>query len=350
MGASWIDVRWQRIVRWEFWPIWAIYLPLLPFLAALALRHRSLRLPTLVNPPIPGGGLAGESKAAIGALIAAAAPEHAIPTLVVESGDVASRCAAVGGFRRANDLSFPIVLKPDVGERGRGVAIVADEAAVGRYFERHPGRTLAQAYVPGEEFGLFHTRHPDAERGRLFSIARKTPRFVVGNGSDPLERLILDDPICLPVAEKLFAQQRDRLAVVPAAGERIRLTQLGTHSLGCRFLVGEDLRSDALEAAVDRLSRGAGLDFGRYDVRAESEAALRQGDFKVIEFNGLTGEAAHMYDPRFGFADGLGILRAQWRIAFEIGAAHRARGRRPLSGSALAALVRSGRRSPPARI
>lgn len=233
------------------------------------------------------------------------------------------------------------MLKPDVGERGRDVAIVEDEAATRRYFEGHPARTLLQPFVDGDEFGLFVMRPPDAARGTLFSIARKTPRFVTGNGIDPLADRILADPICLPVAEKLLALNADRLAWIPADGERVRLTRLGTHSLGCRFLIGEDLRTPALEAAVDRLSQTLGLDFGRYDVRAESEAALRQGRFRVIEFNGLTGEAAHIYDPRYGVVAGLGTLLRQWRAAFAIGAAHRTRGRRPLPWSALVALVRN---------
>lgn len=341
-GRRLLRSRWQRFVRWEFWPIWAIYLPMAPAIAALALKHRSLRVVTLVNPPIPGGGLAGESKAAIGRLLATL-PEHSIATEILEPAVVDERCASVSSFMTAHGIGFPIVLKPDVGERGRDVVIAPDAAAVRCYFERHRGPALAQQFVTGDEFGIFYTRCPGESVGQIFSLARKTPRFVTGNGIDTLEQLILSDPICLPVAEKLSSQQADRLEWIPAERERIRLTQLGTHSLGCRFLVGEDLRSDALEAAVDRLSRSAGLDFGRYDVRAPSEQMLRAGQFKVVEFNGLTGEAAHMYDPRFGLFEGLRILRSQWRRGFEIGAAHRARGRKPLSWRALASLVRSAR-------
>lgn len=342
-GRRLLRARWERIAQWEFWPIWAIYLPMVPAIAALGLRHRSLRCATLVNPPIPGGGLAGESKGAIAELLVGT-PEFTAATLLVEPGPVADRCRAVEVFRREHSLDYPIVLKPDIGERGRGVAIAGGEDDVRRYFDLHAGRTLAQAFVPGDEFGLFYTRLPDAPKGELFSIARKSPRFVVGDGLHSLEWLILADRICLPVAEKLFVGNAARLDWIPAKGERVRVTQLGTHSLGCRFLVGEDLRTPALESAVDRLCQHSGLDFGRFDVRAESEEALREGRFRVLEFNGLTGEAAHLYDPRHSLAQGLAILRDQWRRAFAIGAAHRAQGHRPLSFGALAALVRKARR------
>ena len=86
-------------------------------------------------------------------------------------------------------------------------------------------------------------RSMDINSGTLFSIARKVPRCVVGNGRDPLERLILADPICLPTAEKLLEANADRLDWIPAAGAPVRLTWLGTHSRGARFLAGEDLRT-----------------------------------------------------------------------------------------------------------
>lgn len=341
-GRRLLFARWRRLQRWEFWPIWAIYGPLVPSLVRMALTHRSIRLPTLVNPPIPGGGLAGESKAAIGRALEVC-PEHEISTQVLEPSQPEQRLERLLAWMERTAQHYPIVLKPDVGERGRGVLIAEDEAAARDYLMQNRHRVLAQTYIAGEEFGLFYVKAPDDEAGELFSIARKTARFVVGNGSDRLERLILEDEICLPMAEKLLFLNAADLDEIPSPGERVQVTQLGTHSLGCRFLVGEDLRSTALEAAVNRLSQSAELDFGRYDVRAEDEEALRCGEFKVIEFNGLTGEAAHMYDPRYGLLSGLRILRAQWRRAFEVGAGHRKAGRRPLSWGTLLRLVRESR-------
>jgi len=349
-GRGLLRAKWARLRRWEFWPIWAIYGAIAPQLIGMMLRHRSVRVPTLVNPLIPGGGLAGESKAAIGHALDRA-EAHSIPTLVLEPGPFADRCAAAIRFQARPEIGWPIVFKPDVGERGRGVSIVHDVDGIRDYLEEEQDRTLVQAYVGGEEFGLFFLRRPNPpgqpshpkSKGELFSIARKSPREVVGNGVDSLERLILLDRICLPMAHKLLRLNADRLDEVPGPGDRVRVTELGTHSLGCRFLVGEDLRSEALENAVDRLSAIVDVDLGRYDVRAADEAALMRGEFKVIEFNGLTGEAAHMYDPRYGIVAGLRILRTQWEAAFEIGAAHQEAGRRPLSWWALGRLVWTSR-------
>jgi len=345
--ASWRERRLllaklKRLLRWEFWPTWAVYGLLVPSVIRMMVRAGSMRAPTLVNPSIPGGGLAGESKAAIDGLLRHA-PAFAIPTRVIEPGPLEARVADVFAFADDTKAEGPLVLKPDVGERGRGVSIVDGPEDVRLALARTPGRMLVQVFVPGDEFGLFYVRRPGRAHGELFSIGRKVPRFVVGNGSDTLERLLLTDPVCLPMAHRLIEINAARLGEVPAPGERVQVTWLGTHSLGCRFLEGEDLRTEALEAAVDRLSRAAGFDFGRYDVRAADEAALRRGDFRVVEFNGLTAEAAHMFDPRYGLRAGLAVLREQWRIAFEIGAAYRAGGREPLSWQGLAQLVRESR-------
>ena len=111
-----------------------------------------------------------------------------------------------------------------------------------------------------------------------------------------------------------------------------RLTELGTHSRGALFLDGTHLLTPELQDEVERVSRTfEGFYFGRYDVRAASEEAFCEGRFKVIELNGLTSEATSIYDPRHSVWFGWRMLCRQWRLAFEIGAANRARGARVLA-------------------
>jgi len=94
------------------------------------------------------------------------------------------------------------------------------------------------------------------------------------------------------------------------------------------FLDGERVKTPELERAFDEISRGfAGFYFGRFDVRTPSLDEFKQGrNFKAIELNGVTSEATHIYDPQNGLLDAYRVLFAQWRLAFEIGAANRERG------------------------
>jgi hypothetical protein len=108
---------------------------------------------------------------------------------------------------------------------------------------------------------------------------------------------------------------------------RIPLGELGTHCRGALFRDGRRLVTPELEEAVDRIARATeGFFFGRFDVRAESDAGLREGRFRILELNGVTSEAAHVYEPGLSLWNAWRTLGAQWRLAFEIGAANRARG------------------------
>jgi hypothetical protein len=115
---------------------------------------------------------------------------------------------------------------------------------------------------------------------------------------------------------------------VPPEGERVRLVEIGSHCRGALFLDGAWAKTAELEEAIDRVSRGFdGFYFGRYDIRTPSvEDFLRGRNFKVVELNGVTSEATHIYDPSNGLLDAYRVVFEQWRLAFEIGAANRARG------------------------
>ncbi|MGH7291976.1 MAG: hypothetical protein ACREJT_12240, partial [Myxococcota bacterium] len=132
---------------------------------------------------------------------------------------------------------------------------------------------------------------------------------------------------------------------VPAPGEAVRLVELGTHSQGAVFLDGWRVFTPELEASIDALShRLPGFHFGRFDLRARSIDELRAGrGFKVVELNGLTSEATHIYDPRNGVLDAYRVMFEQWRLAFEIAAANRAKGEVPLRLCELLGLLRERR-------
>jgi len=103
---------------------------------------------------------------------------------------------------------------------------------------------------------------------------------------------------------------------------------VGNHARGMIFRDGLWVLTPALERTIDDVAKSfTGFYFGRFDVRIASLDAFQAGDgFKIIELNGLTSEAAHMFDPKNGFWEGQRILRNQWRQAYEIGAANRAAG------------------------
>jgi hypothetical protein len=275
--------------------------------------------------------LVGESKAEILRGLAGAGDAVARWT-AVDFGRYDDAVAGVRAFMSREGLAFPIVLKPDVGERGNGVMIVRDERALESALRADATGFIAQEYVPGVEYGVFYVRRPSEARGEILAITDKRVVAVTGDGKRTLEELILNDERAVCMAKYFLGAHADRLEEIPAAGAYVALSELGTHCRGALFLDGTGLNTPALFEAIERVSQSfRGFNFGRYDIRAESEAAFQRGEFKVIELNGLTSEATSIYDPRHSVWYGWRMLCRQWRIAFEIAEEHRARGIRPHS-------------------
>jgi membrane protein DedA with SNARE-associated domain len=314
--------RWRRWTRWEFWPLWFFYLPVIAYIVWLAVKHRSLALFTAANPGIPAGGLVGESKSEILAKL---------PAEFVARYEVVTEPPAF----------FPAVLKPDAGQRGLGVAVVRSRTEAEEYFQVKRGPTIAQEYVPGFEFGVFYYRYPNAARGHIYSITEKSFPTVTGDGRSRLEELILRDDRAVCMARFFLKKHADRLDRVPAAGEVVPLAELGTHRRGSVFRDGGWVKTPELEAVIDRISRSFdGFFVGRYDIRTPSvEDFKRGGNFKIIELNGVTSEATHIYQPGASLVAGYRTLMRQWRITFEIAAQNRASGRAPLTLREVAQLI-----------
>ena len=312
--------RWLRFRRWEYWPAWALYGPLVPRLLSRARHYGGLRSTTCVNPAISLGGLVGESKSEI-FMAMGGAPEVA-RWIRVEPGDLWMRRRAVERFAGELASPWPLVLKPDRGERGAGVHIVRTAAERDEVLSRISIPVIAQEYVAGVEYGVFWYRIPGENRGHVFSVSQKEPVTIEGDGIRTFEDLILGHHRLLPVLDHQLAFHVARLGDVPGAGETIVVTELGTHSLGATFLDSMHLRTPELQVAIEEIMASArGLDFGRFDIRARSEADFKAGrGLRVLEFNGLSAEAAHVFDPANPVSVARRILLEQWTLALRIGA------------------------------
>lgn len=342
--ARW-TARVSRLWRWEFWPSWLFYLPLLPWLAWLAARYRGVTVWTAANPGIPQGGVVGESKQAILARLPA-------------GWTLASVCLGPPGEERLGRLqtaiaergwSFPLILKPDAGQRGAGVRRVGSLVEAADYLRQAPTVVLAQVYHPGPyEAGVFYYRIPGTRRGRIFSITDKQFPEVRGDGRSSLADLIWRHPRYRMQASRFLARFPDAETRVPAAGERVRLALAGNHCQGTLFRDGGHLWTPALERRIDQLARAvSGFYIGRFDIRYRDPAAFRAGrDLAIVELNGVTSESTNIYDPAGSLVAAYRTLARQWELLFAIGHAHRQRGIQPTSARALARAVLDYYRGP----
>lgn len=339
-GRQLLKAKLTRLVRYEFWPAKVFYAPLVVWLALLAIRHRGVMTFTCVNPGIPkGGGTLGERKSDI--MPGFGQDERVLRCVVIESGTPTERADAVdAAVHEPGFDSYPVIIKPDAAQRGWGVKLIRSRADALAYFEGMERRAVAQRYHPGpHECGVLWVRDPDAtgRTGHIFSITIKVFQELVGDGEHTVEQLIYRDWRFRAQHRVLLARFASEATRIPAQGERLRLSIAGNHVQGAKFLDGTALITPGLEAAIDELCasfRGVGggeLDYGRFDLRYESDEALARGEFGIVELNGAMAESTNIYDPTWSVWRAYRVLFDQWSTLYELGAWRRASGRRPMS-------------------
>ncbi|MCC5843604.1 MAG: VTT domain-containing protein [Verrucomicrobia bacterium] len=320
--------KWKRWTAPEYWPAILLYTPVTLFLLLRALRRENRLLDfTACNPCMPASGLVGESKSAI--LDAMEERAALAPYILLHPDEpLENRQQQALDFLSQHPPGFPVVFKPDSGERGAGVRHLADRAALVDALETQREPHLLQLAQSGEEFGVFYIRHPLEDRGRIFAITRKTFPVVDGDGKRNLEDLILADKRAVCQFRTHFEHLRDRLYTVPAAGEAVPLSKIGNHARGTLFEDGMHLLTPELEARIDAVSRSLpGFYFGRYDLFAPDTAAFQAGKgLSIIELNGVTSEATNLYAPGTSIFAILRILLRQWSHACAIGKTNREQG------------------------
>ena len=146
--------RIRRLTNWEFWPLWIFYAPVVVYVFWLGLRFRRPTAFASANPAIPAGGFKGESKNDIYRLLAAneEAAGHLLRHFVV-SAELSSsdRLFAAEGLISAAGLNFPVVVKPDSGERGADVAIMQNRRELEAALERAERPVIVQEFAAGSK-------------------------------------------------------------------------------------------------------------------------------------------------------------------------------------------------------
>jgi hypothetical protein len=268
--------------------------------------------------------------------------EHARAALITRDGTIGESrqtptLAEQGASAVCDRIASEVQALLDIA-RERGEAITHPPVdTIDGYLTKPEGNgsfpAIVQEYVPGEEYGVFYYRYPGGERGRVFSVTEKRMPVLLGDGKCTLEELILADDRAVCMSDFYLRKNSDRTHKVPAAGESVQLVEIGTHCRGAIFLDGCETITPDLEEVIDRIAKTFdGFFFGRFDIRVPSRQDFMAGrNIKIIELNGVTSEATHMYDPKLSLFEAYRVLFRQWRIAFEIGHINRAQGIRPAS-------------------
>jgi hypothetical protein len=284
-----------KLFNWEYWSFNAVYGWVLPVWALLALRARSFFFFSASNPGIEYGGFVMESKMKIYDIM----PPHTYPnTFLVTAGThtqtILNKITALG-------YSYPLIAKPDIGGRGRGVRKIATPQDVDSYAQHTTIDFLIQEFAPQpNEVGIFYYRYPNKPTGTLSGIVRKEFLSVTGNGKDSIQQLILQDKRAVLQIETLQQVYGNALHTVLKNGELKELVPYGNHARGAKFINDSHRITPQLTATIDAICQQVpGFYFGRLDIRFNTWEELNRGEnYSIIEINGAGSEPTHMYDPK----------------------------------------------------
>ncbi|HZQ39566.1 MAG TPA: DedA family protein, partial [Rhizomicrobium sp.] len=173
----------QRWLKWEFWPARLFYIPIGINYVRLGLKYGGFNLPTISNPGMYTGGLVGESKVFTLQQLSQTAPQFTARSGLIKASDP-DRMERLKEICAEQRLALPLVLKPDVAQRGSGFRLVRAWDEAREYLNHVTEDVVAQEYAPGPgEAGIFYYRFPHETRGRIFAITEKIFPTIIGDGA-----------------------------------------------------------------------------------------------------------------------------------------------------------------------
>lgn len=282
------------IKRYEFWPARLFELPFYIWLALQCL-YRCIGIRTLAkaNYALNHGEIGLGSKFDTHQ---AFDERYFLPTRLLP--DDLSKTEKASFIKRfAAQHGYPLLLKPNVGCVGKGIVKLHRSDEIKAILPSLIGDYIVQKFTPfNTEYGVFYARSKGT--AQITGINRKHFPVVTGNGYDNLASLAKNH-YRHNEHWQAFLHYHD-LQRIPAAGEKIQLSFIGSHTLGCKFTDDSHLITPQLEAAVFAIfEQQPGYNFGRIDIKAASPEAFLRGEFVVIEINGVASLPTHMFDPKY---------------------------------------------------
>ncbi len=303
-----------RLLHREYWPGWIYYIPVWIQHFWLSARVKNVFFFLATNPAIEGFILS-DSKYRTMQLI----PDRYRPGSILLLPGM-----SVEGVLKVMDelhITFPVIVKPDIGFRGIKVRKVAHGAELALVLNNQKIPFLLQEYCSHPlELGIFYYRYPGSPKGCIPSITIKEFLTVEGTGSHTLEELVSRNPRALLQAGTVRERFPDRWDQILPEGKVLELEPIGNHNRGTRFIDGSHKADAVLRAVFDTLSHEMeGFYFGRFDIRTPSWEALKERrEFAVLEMNGVGGEPTHIYDPAHSLFKAWKDLCSSWRVAAKI--------------------------------
>lgn len=326
-----------KIFNYEYWSWWVFYLPMVPYWLLQAFRAKSFTYFTTVNPGIEAGGFYGEQKSEILKYI----PQEYLPTTICISPE--NSFGEVLTHIQLHGLSYPMIAKPNVGERGTAVVKILAETQLKGYHTSIGANYLIQEFVDYPiELGVLFSRMPHEKSGKVSSVTLKEFLTVTGDGQSTIETLIINNTRARFQLEALRNRLGDSLLDVLPLGEKRILEPIGNHCRGTKFVNANQLINDRLDNVFSQIANNfEGFHYGRFDMKVACLEDLYAGkNIRIMELNGVSSDPGHIYDPQYYLWEAYRDLKWHWNRVAEISIANQKRGIKPLPLSEIIRLIK----------
>lgn len=319
--------RLKRLLWFEFWPFWLLYIPAYFYWSLLALRAKHPTYFTAVNPWMNNGGALNASKQDYLSKL----PNEWVPKTVQIATDICKKNLLKQIEIHA--LSFPLIVKPDRGERGKEVNLVHDIDLLFNAFKHSSYQDLlVQEYCNyPNETGILYYRLPHQNKGHVSSVTTKKFYTVYGDGQSTWGELIQSNIRVAHRLKELASRYENRWNELALESEFLKVEPIGSHNLGTQFLSGQHLINTSLNECMDTLANQLpGFNYGRFDIKYKQwESFIRGKDFKILEINGVNSEPTHIYDSSITLRKAYKEIFSHMRIIYEISCQNRLLGIQP---------------------
>lgn len=301
--------------RFEFWPYWFAYIPVYFYFLYLSVKSKSLTFFTSANPGFYLGGFVGESKKSILQKI----NDNFLPKTIYCNNQY--NLQQIVSMLDNHKMEFPLIAKPDVGERGSNVEKLNNLVELENYIHHISEDFIIQSYIDFEvELGLMYYHFPDGTQSGITSIVLKEYLKIVGDGFHTIEYLIKNHLRAQGRLGYLLHKFKNRLHEVLSKNEELLLEPIGNHIRGTKFLNGNHLINEELIKVFDAIAMPIeGFYIGRFDLKVKSIEDLYKGkNIKILELNGVTSEPAHIYDPKTFILDVYKAMFLHYKLIYLI--------------------------------
>jgi hypothetical protein len=319
----------KKFVTWKGFPFWVFHLPIVPYIIYLALRSRSLLFFTACNPIIHHNH--SGQRPSKNFILSHLDPKYLPKNITVERGQLIDE---VSRQLSEADLDYPLVAKPDRGERGVGVVKVECAEELAAYLRETTENVLIQEWIDWPiEMGVLYCRYPNQERGRVTSLSTKRLPTVIGDGQSTAWELAQRDRTMRRYLKRIRGLHGEELDRVLAKGESFILDYVGQQTRGTQFLDASIHNTDAVAEHFDRICKPIPEFYcGRFDLKVASPEDLVTGEhLKVLEINGTASMPIHIFDPEIDTFTAYREMYRHWRNIYEISKQNRSAGAATMS-------------------